>query len=183
MFVSMTATAFDLDAPLGQRHAIIRRDGGGVEMVELSWGLKPREGDGRPFTVVRAEGRTLPSHRCLVAASEFRLRSRGRTFCFSLADGDWLYCAGIWRPATRNWPEVYAILTIEPNPDIAPFHDRQMAVLRRAQRLDCLDARVAEDELLPPLPAGSFRVRENGLAVSPQLAQAGQPLPGARSAA
>jgi hypothetical protein len=33
----MTATAFDLDAPFGQRRAIIRRDGGGVEMVELAW--------------------------------------------------------------------------------------------------------------------------------------------------
>jgi hypothetical protein len=37
-----------------------------------------------------------------------------------------------------------------------------MAVLTRAQRLDWLDAAVAEDELLRPLPMGSFRVREEG---------------------
>ena len=42
-----------------------------------------------------------------------------------------------------------------------PYHDRQMAVLRREQRLDWLDGLVAEDELLHPLPAGSFRVRED----------------------
>ena len=36
-----------------------------------------------------------------------------------------------------------------------------MAVLRRGQRLDWLDGLVAEDELLRPLPAGSFRVRED----------------------
>ena len=37
-----------------------------------------------------------------------------------------------------------------------PYHDRQMAVLRREQRLDRLDGLVAEDELLHPLPAGTF---------------------------
>jgi putative SOS response-associated peptidase YedK len=150
----MTATTFDLDAPLGQRRAIIRRDTEGVEMVELSWGLQPREG-GRPFTVIRAEGRSFPTHRCLVPVSEFRMRGRGRTYSFSL------YFAGIWRHATRDWPAAYAILTIEANPDFAPYHDRQMAVLRRAQRLDWLDATIAEDELLLPLPAGCFRVRED----------------------
>jgi putative SOS response-associated peptidase YedK len=159
MSTIMAATTFDLDAPLGQRRAIIRRDNEGVEIVELSWGLQPRENGGRPFTVIRAEGRSFPTHRCLVPASEFRMRSRGRAYSFSLADGDWFYFAGIWRPATRDWPAAYAILTIEPNPDVAPYHDRQMAVLKRAQRLDWLDATVAEDELLLPRPAGSFRVR------------------------
>ena len=133
MFTSMVATAFDLDAPLDQRRAIIRRDGDDVEMVELPWGLQPREPGGRPFTVIRAEGRTFPSHRCLVPASEFRHRSRGRQYTFSLANCDWFYFAGIWRPATRDWPESYAILTIEANADIAPYHDRQMAVLKRDQ--------------------------------------------------
>jgi putative SOS response-associated peptidase YedK len=44
---------------------------------------------------------------------------------------------------------------------VAPYYDRQMAVLRRAQRLDWLDGRVAEGLLLPPLTARSFRVRED----------------------
>ena len=70
--------------------------------------------------------------------------------------------AGIWRPATAHWPESYAILTVAANEDVAAYHDRQMAVLTRAQRLDWLDAAVAEDELLRPLPMGSFRVREEG---------------------
>jgi putative SOS response-associated peptidase YedK len=53
----------------------------------------------------------------------------------------------------------YAILTIDANADIAPFHDRQMAVLTRDQRLDWLDASIPQADLLRPLPAGSFRVR------------------------
>jgi putative SOS response-associated peptidase YedK len=110
--------------------------------------------------VVRAEGRTVSSHRCLVPASEFRLRSKGRAYSFTLADGNWSYFAGIWRPAKPDWPEAYAILTVEANPDVASYHDRQMAVLRREQRLNWLNSQVAEVELLRSLPAGSFRVKE-----------------------
>ncbi|HVZ06586.1 SOS response-associated peptidase [Rhodopila sp.] len=168
----MTATPFDLDAPLGQRRAIIRREDSGVEMVELAWGLRGREGETRPFTVVRSEGRSFPTHRCLVPASEFRFRSRGRTYSFSLASGDWFYFAGIWRPAKPDWPEAYGVLTVAANEDVAPYHDRQMAVLTRAQRHDWLDATVPEDELLRPLPRGSFRVREIGLRDSHQRALA-----------
>jgi putative SOS response-associated peptidase YedK len=127
-------------------------------MVKLPWGLQPREPGSRPFTVVRSEGRTFPSYRCLVPASEFRHRSHGKHYSFGLANGDWFYFAGIWRPATREWPEAYAILTTAANDDVAPYHDRQMAVLQRDQRLAWLDLTEPEEELLRPLPAGSLSV-------------------------
>ncbi|RWH46682.1 MAG: SOS response-associated peptidase [Mesorhizobium sp.] len=155
----MHASIFDSEASIGQRRVIIRRNAGGVEMVERPWGLQPEQPGGRPFTVIRAEGRTFPSHRCLVPASEFRHRSRGKHYGFSLADGDWFYFAGIWRPATRDWPEAYAILTIEANADVAPFHDRQMAVIQRDRRMAWLDWTCGEDEVLRVLPPGSFKVR------------------------
>jgi putative SOS response-associated peptidase YedK len=154
----MTAKVFDIDAPVDERRIIIRRSGRDVEMVELPWGLQPREPGGRPFTVVRAEGRTFPNHRCLVPASEFRFRSRGRHYSFVLSDGDWFYFAGIWRPATGDWPEAYAILTTAANPDVARYHDRQMAVLRRDDRMAWLDMTCPEEELFRPLPVGSFAV-------------------------
>lgn len=155
----MTVKAFDADTPLEERRIIIRRSGGDVEMVELPWGLRPRERGGRPFTVIRVEGRTFPSHRCLVSASEFRFRSHGKHYSFALADGDWFYFSGIWRPVTRDWPESHAILTTEANADVAPFHDRQMAVLRRGDRMRWLDYGDEENNLLKPLPAGMFKVR------------------------
>jgi len=155
----MNASIFDSEASIGQRRVVVRRNAGDVEMVELPWGLQPHERGGRPFTVIRAEGRSFPSHRCLVPASEFRHRSRGKRYGFSLADGDWFYFAGVWRPATGDWPESYAILTIAANADVEPFHDRQMAVLRREQRMAWLDRTCREGELLRPLPAGSFTVR------------------------
>lgn len=74
----MSASVFDSEAAIGQRRVVIRRNGGDLEMVELPWGLQPREPGGRAFTVIRAEGRTFPDHRCLVPASEFRHRSRGK---------------------------------------------------------------------------------------------------------
>lgn len=81
---------------------------------------------------------------------------QGLAYSFSLADGDWFYFAGVWRPATRDWPEVYAILMIQANDDMAPFHDRQMTVLRRDQRMAWLDRTCLEEELLRPLPSGTF---------------------------
>ncbi len=120
----MTVKAFNSDAPLDERRVIVRRSGDEVEMVELPWGLKPGETGARPCTVVHGEGRTFPNHRCLVPATEFRHRSNGKDYSFRLANGDWFYFAGIWRPATRDWPEAYAIITIESNGDIAPYQDR-----------------------------------------------------------
>lgn len=166
MFTSMLAGEFDLGAPLDRPRAIIRRDG--LEMVELPWGLQPRDPGGRPLTVIRAEGRSFPSYRCLVPASGFRFRIRGRHYTFSLVDGDWFYFAGIWRAAARDWPEAYAILTIEANPDISPYHGRQMAVLRRNQRLEWLDATRAQHDLLQPQPLGSFCVRQDHGAAASQ---------------
>lgn len=106
----------------------------------------------------RAEGRTFPTHRCLIPASEFRHRSRGKQYSFALADGDWFYFAGIWRPKTRDWPEAYAILTTAANDDVEPYHDRQMAVLHRDQRMAWLERTCSEEALLRPLPVGTFAV-------------------------
>ncbi|MBZ9725822.1 SOS response-associated peptidase [Mesorhizobium sp. CO1-1-11] len=154
----MSATVFGTDSPLDEPRVIIRRHGGDVEMFKLPWGLQPKEPGGRPFTVVRAEDRTFPSRRCLVPASEFRHRSQGKNYSFRLANGDWFYFAGIWRPATRDWPEAHVILTIQANDDIAPYHDRQMAVLRRDQRSAWLDMTRPEHEVVVPLPKNSFRI-------------------------
>nr|WP_250812630.1 SOS response-associated peptidase [Neorhizobium tomejilense] len=155
----MNAKVFQSDAPLDERRVIIRRHDGDVEMVELPWGLCPLDGGPRAANVVRSEERTFPTHRCLVPASEFRHRSGARNFCFSLKNGDWFYFAGIWRQASIGWPEAYAILTVEANADIAPYHDRQMAVLTRDQRKDWLDGLLPEEEILRPLPAGTFPVK------------------------
>lgn len=147
----------------GEPGPIIRPNGDEIELVELHWGLKPRSPEDRPAINIRLEGRRFPSHRCLVPASEFfystgsgRQRTRWK---FTLADGEPFYFAGIWLAAEEDWPEAYAVLTTAADPDVAPYNDRLMAVIRREDRMAWLDLTTPEEELLHPLPAGSFRVQ------------------------
>lgn len=144
----------------GELAPVIRRNGDEIEMIELVWGLKPRDPSAdRAVINVRSEGREFPSHRCLVPACEFFFRDRsghGR-WRFTMADGDDFYFAGIWRSAGEDWPEAYAVLTTAANPDVAFCSDRQMAVIARGAHMDWLDHRVPKEELLRPLREGAFR--------------------------
>jgi len=130
--------------------------------VNLNWGLRPKEEGGRPFTVVRAEGRAFPSHRCLLPASEFHVRHARKLWRFTLVNRDHFYFAGIWRPATGDWPESYASLTTEASADVASYRERQMAVVLRRDRMAWLDHSVPEEALLRPLPLRSFRAEVDG---------------------
>ena len=144
---------------IGAPGAVIRfaRDRS-MEMVNLIWGLEPAWPDERPFEVVRSEGREFAGRRCLVPASEFFHSRKGRRYRFTRADSDWFYLAGIWRPATPRWPSAYAALTIEANEDVSPYAERQMAVISRDRRMDWLEHRVSETDVLKALPAHSFKV-------------------------
>jgi putative SOS response-associated peptidase YedK len=64
--------------------------------------------------------------------------------------------AGLW----RRHPELgerFTLLTTEPGPDMAPYHNRQVVVLARGAWADWLEG-ASEAELLRPGPAGSLRV-------------------------
>ena len=54
------------------------------------------------------------------------------------------------------------MLTMAPEPDVAPYHDRQIAILDRAHWADWLDPTVSSRSLLKPLPAGSLAVEQVG---------------------
>jgi putative SOS response-associated peptidase YedK len=154
----------------GEYGAVIRRDlEGEVEMVNLRWGLRPKEEDGKPLTVIRAGGRSFPDRRCLIPASEFFLRNSGKRYRFTLRGADLFYFAGIWRPASRDWPQSYAVLTIGANADIALYHDRQMAVIPRSEVMPWLDLSRLETQMLRALPAGSFRAEPDDLGIGPLL--------------
>lgn len=145
----------------GQPGAVIRAAAdGGYELVNLIWGFEPLKPGGKPRTVFRSEGRLFPHNRCLIAASEFYLPYRGSRFRFTLTDKDWFYYAGLWRPATEHWPQAYAILTTPSNPDILPYRDRQMVVIRRKERMAWLEGEHPEDALRP-LRSGSFIVQRD----------------------
>lgn len=158
-------TPFDSDAPLGARRAIIRRnpdDLQEIEMVEAVWGSNPRFSDGIAYRFVRSEGKTFPSHRCLVPASEFHMAVGDRRYRVTLEGGNFFYLAGIWEPAMGDWPLGYRIVTVAATPEVAAHQDRHGALIHRRQVLQWLDGTVPEQELLVTPPARTFRVEELG---------------------
>lgn len=149
-------------AVAGEPGAVIRRARDGIEMVNLRWGLAPIIEGGKPRTLIRSEGRRFSSHRCLIPASEFFLWTghgkERRRWRFAMRNGNFFYFAAIWQPKTARWPAAYAVLTIPASPEVLPYHDRQMAVIRRADRMAWLDLTRPQEELLKPLRHETFRV-------------------------
>lgn len=156
------ATPFDADA-LGSCRAIIRRnpeDVQEIEMIEAVWGSNPRFSDGVHYEFIRSEGRTFPSNRCLVPASEFHILNGEKKFRVRLEDGNFFYLAAIWEPPMGDWPVSYRILTVDANPEVMRYQERHGAIIQRRQVMQWLDYKVPEADLLVTPPAGIFRVEE-----------------------
>jgi putative SOS response-associated peptidase YedK len=131
-----------------------------VELVTMRWSWPAP--NGKPVFNFRSEGRRFgDSLRCLIPTSAFyeftgsktpktrhRFTLKGAPFCM----------AGLWKPGTGNEFPRFTMLTTAPGPDIAPYHDRQMAVLKPGDWRAWLDLTKPEGELLAPLPAGSLEV-------------------------
>jgi putative SOS response-associated peptidase YedK len=163
--MAATPTPFDSEAPLGARRAIIRRNPDNpqeMEMIEAVWGSNPRFSDGVAYRFVRSEGKTFPSHRCLIAASEFQLAVGKRQYRVTLDGGNFFYLAGVWEPAMGDWPLCYRIVTVDANPEVALHQERHGAIIHRRQVMQWLGHQVPESDLLVTPPARTFIVEEIG---------------------
>ena len=150
------------------RNAIIRPaadEPGSAELVIRRWSW-PGTG-GKPVYNYRSDGREFPRGRCLIVADGFYefttladpAKKRKDKWLFTKADEDWFCIAGLW----RNDPQVgeaYTMLTTEPGPDVAPYHNRQVVVLGRDTWSRWLDPAVPAADLLKPLPAGGLKVEQ-----------------------
>jgi putative SOS response-associated peptidase YedK len=140
-----------------------REEEGAAELVQRRWSW-PGPG-GRPVYNFRSEGRGFERGRCLIVADGFYEftapaepgRKRKDKWLFTLRGEDWFCIAGLWRD-TREVGEAYTMLTAEPGPDVAPYHNRQVVVLPRADWARWLDHRIPAGDLLRPSPAGTFDV-------------------------
>lgn len=113
--MALNPTTFDSDAADGTAHHIIRMkpDGSGKqELVNAHWGTNPRFSDGIEYRFVRSEGKTLPSHRCLVPVSDFRMKAGKKDYRVTRDDGNHFYLAGVWEPAMAGWPLAFKIITV-----------------------------------------------------------------------
>jgi putative SOS response-associated peptidase YedK len=66
--------------------------------------------------------------------------------------------AGLWRDTEREGSPAFTMLTTEPSADVAPYHDRQVAVLRPEDWAAWLYLTKPEPELVQPLPEDSLEV-------------------------
>ena len=149
------------DGP-GKTARVMIWENGQPQQVEMRWGLRPIEPGGRPISLLRAEGRII-TNRCLIVANEFYLRpgsapSNKRRRVELITQTPFFCLAGTWRPETSDWPAAFAGITIEAYPDIAPFQDRHMAVVREDDWMDWLQGSRAAESILRRFPIGSFRI-------------------------
>jgi putative SOS response-associated peptidase YedK len=173
--MSATATPFDSDAAEGTLRPIIRYkpDGSGKkEVVKAHWGTNPRFSDGIEYRFVRTEGKTFPSHRCLIPASEFRMKVGSKHYRVSLDDGNFFYLAGVWEPAMGEWPLAFKIVTVAANAEVLRYQERHGAIILRRQVMDWLDGTIPEEQLLVSPPANLFLVEELGARRATQRALA-----------
>ena len=108
-----------------------------------------------------------PSGRCLILADGFYeftphtdpKSKRKHKWLFTLKDQPWFAIAGLWR-SDPEVGEAFTMLTCEPSPDVAPYHNRSIVVLPPADCVRWLDPAIPEREVLKPLPAGSLAVEQ-----------------------
>lgn len=78
---------------------------------------------------------------------------------FTMRGLDWFCVAGLWRTDPKVG-EAWTMLTTSPGPDIAPYHNRQIIVLKPEQWGAWLNPLVPAADLCKPLPAGSLAVEQ-----------------------
>lgn len=121
--------------PLGAKH------GQGVgDVVRVRF---VRRADANEERFLDAEGpelRMRPSLRSALASGH-RLRDDGEARVsqppypktkhrFTLADEPFMCIAGLWRLGEGDEVPTFTMLTTAPGPDVAPYHDRQVAALK-----------------------------------------------------
>ena len=141
---------------------VIRATEEGPEFVQLPWGFLPAKPKEPPIINFRGVKRRFPNGRCLVPVSWFYeftgTKYPKAKWRFTKAGEDWFCIAGLWRPAGEG--AVFTMLTVDPGPDVAPYHNRQIVVLDRDDWATWLDLTIAAEHLVAPSRAGTLRVEQ-----------------------
>lgn len=148
------------DIRIGDTAPIVVGQAEGPLLVQRPWAWKSPQG--RPVFNFRSDGRSFAqSTRCLIPADAFYEftdpepgQKRKTKWRFTMKGQPWFWIAGL----VKN--DAWAMLTTEPGPDVAPYHDRQIVVLARDQAREWLDLTRPEADLLAPTPAGALAVEK-----------------------
>lgn len=153
------------DIRITDKAPVVRLGGSGeAELVQLRWSWPGPTG--KPVYNFRSEGRRFTTGRCLIPADGFYeftdpepptpKRGKKTKWLFTLSDGPWFCVAGLWRPSPEG--DAFTMLTTDPGPDVAPYHSRQIVVLRRDQWASWLSGQ-SEAGLLQGLPSESLSMQ------------------------
>lgn len=129
----------------------------------MKFSFPPSGRGGYPVFNFRSEGRRFDkSHRCLIPASAF-FEFTGKKYPktkhrFTLTGAPFRAIAGLWQDGKGNQPPGFAMLTTEPGPDVAPYHDDQVVVLPLEDWSAWIRLTKPVSELSRPLPAQSLAV-------------------------
>jgi putative SOS response-associated peptidase YedK len=150
-------------------------DGDTARLVPMrfSWLLPTRA----PMSNIPSDNKQLPKMaRALVPASAFFEFSGDKApkskHSVTLTGEPFMALAAAWKPAKGNEPASFAMVTVDPGPDILPYHPRQMAVLPPADWKRWIYDQASMPDLLRPLPAGSLTVKRRfgrGRATTPTV--------------
>ena len=127
-----------------------------VSMTQWAW----RSPTGKPvFNYVSERHDFTRSDRVLIPADAFYEftdalpgQKRKTHWKFTMPQSPVFWIAGVVKQGC------WSMLTTEPGPDIAPYHDRQIVVLPGEQGRDWLDLTRPQSEILRAAPAGTLAV-------------------------
>lgn len=150
------------------RGLIVRLRGDRLEGEMLTWAWL--QGKRPVFNFVSEDRDFSESDRCLILATSFyeytasaerkpkiKLQDQHQ---FVLRGKEWFWVAGIVKQ------DCFTMLTIDPGPDIKPYHDRQIAVLPPEEGMDWLRLSKRAASILRTLPRGALEhrlLRKNGV--------------------
>jgi len=141
---------------------VVRWGKRGPELVQMWWGFRSASGT-EPIINVRAETANIAKRRCLVPPTELDLFTGAghpkQRWKVTVKGESVFFFAALWRQATAQWPQSYAVVTIAAAADLSPLTDRQPAIILPSGAGTWLSGQTDPSELLKPLPSGSFDVQ------------------------
>lgn len=145
-----------------ERAPVVRLNPAGTaELIERRWSW-PGPG-GRPVFNMRSDGREFGKDRCIVLADgfyEFTASAdaqQKKKDCWLFKPKSEFAIAGLVRE-NADVGEAFSLLTVPPGPDIAPYHQRGVAVLQPDKWRAWLDGSARCLDVLGPSEAGSLTV-------------------------
>jgi putative SOS response-associated peptidase YedK len=150
------------DLKIGDVGPVLVVSGNGVELKPMTFGWPAPRPKASPVFNFKSDGRNFAdSKRCVIVLSGFYefvgTKYPKAKYRFALKGSPVMGIAGLWSEADDGKLS-FTMLTTAPGPDIEPYHDRQVCVLKPDEWAAWLFLTRPQEELLRPLPAGTLEV-------------------------